>query len=829
MRKIFNLAIIALIAIGAASCSKDVDFNDGSNEDNTNKMVFNFAGINNGVTSYAITAEDFEKSVQDATVYLFEYKADQTGELLYVQNKEFTSNDYLIIVDDVSAFVDKQLVAYFTINNSAAFNAYVDLTAYTANSGKTEADLIAETTTTIAGKMARQDFLMTGAVNGSNNFPAWGEYPVTVKRRVARFDICNLSPAAIATIDKVTIKGAKDQSYVFGDATPSGSTVTGSAIATDIVYDLIASEYGADGATPLNWVEEWDTTDADPANHFIINKTTNSAFYLNPTDLVKATPENGTQLFIEATIGGVAKVFELNLSQDIEVLANYRYILTLTEDLRFRITVAEWDTAGDEIIGTKPLNTTLAPLAAPAGTAVKTYVGQTVALKNTGGSVSFSMTASSAKGTGFEWSDNTQTDISVSVDNKSVVTYAAPYFESEYTITVADLTAASSFNHTLTITDKATSKTYAIQFLYSVENPDALFEINETTFPDAAFREYVIGKMGEATLITQDLIDTFVGINFTDKTQYTSIKGVEYLSAITSLNLKNSTVKEGIDVSNLTKLQNLNIYGLPVESIDISNNTELTHFYGSESKLKSIDISNNKKLQYITINDTPSLTKFTIDTDDIYPDLERLEINSSISLEGNIDLSKLPALKYFAFCNALSLDYLDVTKHPNLKKLVINFTAVNYLDVTKCPELEHLSIQGTNITNIDLSQNPLLKNCYLASSKITSVDFSKNPLLNAVNIPYTIETIDFTPNPELTALSIGHWTLDAYGQHALVDVNCAITHIDISNCANFHTLLLRNCANLQEIKVKSGFTTEALTRYEIEGTTPTELPLVEVQ
>lgn len=452
MRKIFNLAMVAMVTLGVVSCSKDSPIDGGVNGGTPGtKLSFNFEGINDGITSYSVTAEDFEKEVNDATVYIFEYKNDKSGELLLVQNEDFslTSNYLVVIEDDANVLLNKRLVAYFTINNGSSFDTYADLTSFTAGSGKTETDFANVATDAIIGKVSRTNFLMTSAITGTDNFPNYGEYPTTVKRRVARFDIVNETPAAIVSVNKVTVRSAANLSNVFGEATVAASPT---AIATDVVYDLKASEYGVDGTDLLDW-----EASVTPIGQDI--ETANSVFYLNPTELVKDIPTDGTQIFVEATVGTETEVFELELTDDVEILANYRYILTLTSDLRFRITVADWDTNGDEIIDTKPVDTSLRLVADPLGSAIDSYANHVIVLNGNAGTVNFAVTAASTAGTSFTLTaDENYTDhsglIQVTEVPSSTVTYSSPYFASTYTIAVDALPVGESSVTMLTIRDK---------------------------------------------------------------------------------------------------------------------------------------------------------------------------------------------------------------------------------------------------------------------------------------------------------------------------------------------------------------------------------------
>ena len=865
MKKILNLAFIAMLALGAASCSKDVDL-DGGNKygGNTSTLAFNFEGLNSGVTPYSYAAENFEKAVSDATVYIFEYKADQSGALLQVESRDFTqaANDYLVVVDNISALANKKLVAYFAINNGATFDALADLTAYTAGSGKTEADFLAEETDVIAGKVGRTNFLMTAGYTPSGGFDPHGEYPVTVVRRVARFDIVNQSPSAIVSVDKVTVKGAADRGNVVGLATTAAAAGT---IAADVVYDLAASEYGADGASALVWEEEKD------AEQVVISKTAKSVFYLNPTTLDKAGSE--TVLYIEATVGTEKKVFELQLTADVDVKANTRYLLTLTPDLRFRITVADWEwNENENTINTQPLNTKLGivpgSLALDAG--MSRNLPNVITVPATGGQITFGVTASSAQGTSYSlYGDGNLADhtglVQVAEVPSSTVTYGAPYFASNYTVTVPDLSAEQASFTTIKIADKANpGNTFNIYINYAAGTDQAL-AVNEATFPDALFRGYVESKLGLTGVVTLteldaiDRVEVWEGVVGTSNRQKVkSVAGIEFFPNLTYLNIAECGVT----------------------SVDLSANTLLTNFYAKLAYLEVLDLSNNPNLVIAHCYEAPNLHSVILKG--TYSALTYLNFrNSKVS---SIDASNCPALERFnaQWTNLKSVDVsncpmlwdlevnhtairsLNVSNNPALKNLYTGYTNINAIDISNNPDLEILSIGTTGLSSLDISNNLKLRELVIGYTKIpTAPDISKHTLLERVNFDGTsITDFDFSHliglkrlivntetvnlnlsnHPALTELIVADYVppvldqygvptdvLDPDGRRTPSAKNCKLASLDISNNPLLTTLLLVNCPNINQVAVWPGFVdaaTQFTVDYRIAGTTPSPMAFV---
>ena len=145
---------------------------------------------------------------------------------------------------------------------------------------------------------------------------------------------------------------------------------------------------------------------------------------------------------------------------------------------------------------------------------------------------------------------------------------------------------------------------------------DDAVEINETNFPDAAFRAYVetldTDKNGSldgdeiAKVVTMDVKESGI----------TSLEGVEYFTELTLLNCTNNDIT-GLDISKNVKLtflncgfnkltaldvsDNVNLETLLctrnlITQLDVSKNVNLTNLSCAFNELKTIDVSNNTKL-----------------------------------------------------------------------------------------------------------------------------------------------------------------------------------------------------------------------------------------
>ena len=133
--------------------------------------------------------------------------------------------------------------------------------------------------------------------------------------------------------------------------------------------------------------------------------------------------------------------------------------------------------------------------------------------------------------------------------------------------------------------------------------------IDETNFPDANFREIVKqydadgnGSFSQAEL---DAV-TEMNVSFFERVQ--NLKGIEYFTALTSLNVSDNQLTS-LDVSANTVLTELNVYNNQLTSLDVSGCTGLISLYVHNNQLTSLDVSKNTALQnlYVGGNQLTSL------------------------------------------------------------------------------------------------------------------------------------------------------------------------------------------------------------------------------
>ena len=184
--------------------------------------------------------------------------------------------------------------------------------------------------------------------------------------------------------------------------------------------------------------------------------------------------------------------------------------------------------------------------------------------------------------------------------------------------------------------------------------------IDETTFPDANFRNYILsqtyGKDGVLTDAEIAEVKSIPELNPIENIG--SLKGIEYFTALEYLQ---------VHVNNLTE-------------IDLSKNTMLKRLSCAHNQLTALDVSKNIALESLSCGAN--------------------QLNS-------LDLSKNSALKSLS-CNNNHLSALDVSNNIELEELLCPDNQLTTLDVRNNPALKMLLCANNHLTELDLRNNSLL-------------------------------------------------------------------------------------------------------------------------
>ena len=260
--------------------------------------------------------------------------------------------------------------------------------------------------------------------------------------------------------------------------------------------------------------------------------------------------------------------------------------------------------------------------------------------------------------------------------------------------------------------------------------------INEETFPDPVFREYVLKIVGSSVLteeksqqievldVSKDNIKKVLG----DRAPITSLMGIRYLRYVKDLNCSGQKLKKTLNLEQNSRVERLNCRfnqltdlwfhkGSSLRylncsenqftALNLSKNPELTELYCSGNNLTALDLSANKKLQKIGASSN-KLTAF---------DVRHLSELTYLNLQANFDLKSI-----------------DVSKNPKLEFLNVAQTGLTSLNVKNNRKLVELNVYCNQLTALDVSSNYLLKDLACFENQITSLDLSYNGALEYLGV-----------------------------------------------------------------------------------------------
>ncbi len=227
--------------------------------------------------------------------------------------------------------------------------------------------------------------------------------------------------------------------------------------------------------------------------------------------------------------------------------------------------------------------------------------------------------------------------------------------------------------------------------------------LNETNFPDAAFRNAAaaLDADGDGYLDDEEIAEaTDLGCS---ESGIESLKGIEYFTA----------------------LRILDCHKNKLTSLDVSKNTALEELYCCETELKTLDVSRNTALTVLDCWDC-GLT--------------------ALNVESNTMLQRLD-------CQQNQLTALDVSKNTALTYLDCQKNQLTALDVSKNTALTYLDCQKNQLVALDVSKNTALTVLACHSNRLKALDVSKNTALAILHCHYnSIQKLDIMKVPALVSL-----------------------------------------------------------------------------
>ncbi|MCR0265574.1 MBG domain-containing protein [[Clostridium] innocuum] len=377
----------------------------------------------------------------------------------------------------------------------------------------------------------------------------------------------------------------------------------------------------------------------------------------------------------------------------------------------------------------------------------------------------------------------------------------------------------------------------------AIPTPYALddVEINETNFPDAAFRKYLeensdINPDGNDTLSAAE-VASITTINVSSDKDITDLTGIEkfpnlktlycYNTSITSLDVSSNTKLETLwchsntnlttlTVSGAAALKTLHCYDIGVASLDVSSNTNLStlNCY-SNTNLTTLTVSGAAALKSLSCNGT-SIARLDVSSN---TKLETLWCHSNTNLT-TLTVSGAAALKTLS-CNGTGIARLDVSNNTNLTTLDCSSnTNLTTLTVSGAAALNELDCQKTGIASLDVSSNTNLTTLDCSSNtNLTTLTVSGAAALTYLNCSSNtnLKTLTISGVAALTYLNCSSntnlKTLTVSDAAALKTLHCSLTGIaslDVSSNTKLENLYCQNNTHLKTLTVSGATALKAL-------------------
>ena len=242
-------------------------------------------------------------------------------------------------------------------------------------------------------------------------------------------------------------------------------------------------------------------------------------------------------------------------------------------------------------------------------------------------------------------------------------------------------------------------------------------EINETTFPDSNFRNWVLSQeYGSDGVLTDEEIASVKNINVAGK-EIQSLKGIEFFTALTRLTCPSNQLT-ALDLSKNVKLKTVYCIDNQLTSLDLTCNTELIELDCLENQLQTLNVSNlnlsrlnceNNQLTELNVSGCASLSN----------------LNCSFNQLTSIDVSTCAGLRSLA-CVQNQLTTLDVTNNSRLQSLECAANKLTILDLSECTELGYLDCGENQLTSLDVSMCPKMSNLYCYSNLLTKLTIDES-------------------------------------------------------------------------------------------------------
>ena len=300
--------------------------------------------------------------------------------------------------------------------------------------------------------------------------------------------------------------------------------------------------------------------------------------------------------------------------------------------------------------------------------------------------------------------------------------------------------------------------------------------INEETFPDPVFREYVLKIVGSSVLteekarqievlnVSDDNIKEVLG----DRAPITSLMGIRYLRYVKDLNCSGQELKKTLNLEQNSRVEKLNCSGNQLTGLWFHKGSSLKYLTCSVNEFTALDLSKCSELIELSCGSN-KLTSL-----DLSANTKLQKISAGSNKLTALDTRNLPELTYLNLWGNHDLKSIDVSKNTKLEILSACHGKLTSLNVKNNRKLVELFVYNNQLTALDVRSNYMLKTLYCYENQITALDLSYNGAL---------EDLGVNDNP-ITEL-------DLRAQSNLQKLSCSamkLKKLDVSRCPKLRRL-----------------------------------------
>ena len=280
--------------------------------------------------------------------------------------------------------------------------------------------------------------------------------------------------------------------------------------------------------------------------------------------------------------------------------------------------------------------------------------------------------------------------------------------------------------------------------------------INEETFPDPVFREYVLKIVGSSVLTEEkaqqievlDVSKNNIKKVLGDRDPITSLMGIRYLRYVKDLNCSGQELKKTLNLEQNSRVEKLDYSGNQLTGLWFHKGSSLKYLTCSANKFTALNLSKNPELTELNCS-WNQLTAL-----DLSANTKLQKIVAQANALTTIDTRNLPELTYLNLWGNDDLKSIDVSKNPKLEFLSASHGKLTSLNVSNNRMLVELYVYNNQLTALDVRSNYLLKKLGCYENQLTALDLSSNVALEYLGVnDNPITELDLHPLSNLQELS----------------------------------------------------------------------------